>query len=245
VRRIIVTFLVVAAAATVTWGIVTMLSGVGLYERHNPRIAHGEPEVVILDPSHPFSLDPLPAGWYHRTLHARPPMDISFTTKEGVPAIRLATEASASMLYRRLDISLAEYPILAWRWYIEQPIEADLDEFERAGDDHPARLYIVFRTARGKERPLEVIWGNLWMRTGDITIINRVPHYAARGGLQNVGAWHDEEINLRDLYRKFWTDGVPVRVIDIALFADSDDTKTRSVSYFADLRMKREPSRSH
>jgi hypothetical protein len=243
VRRLIVAFIIATATATVIWGAVAMLSGVGLYERSNPRIAHGEPEVVILDSSRPFPLDPLPAGWYHRTLPARPPMEISFVTKEEVPAIRLATQSSASMLYRHLNISLDEYPILAWRWYIEQPIKSNLDEFEREGDDHPARLYIVFRTADGKQRPLEIIWGNQNMRAGDITIINRVPHYTARGGLSNAGAWHDEEVSLRDIYQKFWTDGVPARVIDIALFADSDDTKTQSISYFANLRMKREPSR--
>ena len=238
-RRFIVAFLVVAAAAIVIWSGVRVFSNVKLYDRHNVRIAHGEPEVVILDSSRPFSLDPLPAGWYHRTLRARPPMDISFATKEGVPAIRLATRGSASMLYRHVDIGLDEYPILAWRWYIEQPIDNDLNELEREGDDHPARLYIVFRTAEGKERPFEVIWGNRRMRAGDTTIVNRVPHYAARGGLHNVGTWHDEEVNLRDLYRIFWTDEVPVRVINIALFADSDDTDTRSISYFANLRMKR------
>jgi hypothetical protein len=36
-------------------------------ERANVLTAHGEQEVVVMDFSAPFPLDPLPAGWYHRT----------------------------------------------------------------------------------------------------------------------------------------------------------------------------------
>jgi hypothetical protein len=36
-------------------------------ERTNVLTARGEQEVVVMDFSAPFPLDPLPAGWYHRT----------------------------------------------------------------------------------------------------------------------------------------------------------------------------------
>jgi hypothetical protein len=38
---------------------------------------------------------------------------------------------SASMLLRDVDIDLAAYPMLAWRWYIELPIRSPLDERTR------------------------------------------------------------------------------------------------------------------
>ena len=87
-------------------------------------------------------------------------MSMSFAVKDGVPSMRFETHDSASMLFRQVDIDLAAYPMLAWRWYIELPIRSPLDERTREGDDHPARLFLRFATDRGKKRAMEVIWGN-------------------------------------------------------------------------------------
>jgi hypothetical protein len=46
-------------------------------------------------------------------------MSMAFEVKDGVPSMRFATDDSASMLFRHVDIDLAAYPMLAWRWYIE------------------------------------------------------------------------------------------------------------------------------
>jgi Protein of unknown function (DUF3047) len=127
-------------------------------ERTNVLTGDGEPEVTVMDFSAPFSLDPLPAGWYHRTFWTRGPMQMAFAVKEGVPALRLETRSTASMLFRHVDFDLADYRLLVWRWYIEEPIESPLDEHTREGDDHPARLFLVFRTATGEERRMEIIW---------------------------------------------------------------------------------------
>ena len=85
---------------------------------------------------------------------------------------------------------------------------------------------------------MEIIWGNR-LRAGDYKIIDGFPHFVANGGRENVGVWHREEIDLYRVYREIWPDGEDARVTDIALFCDSDETKSHSVSYFADVRMKR------
>jgi hypothetical protein len=53
----------------------------------------------------------------------------------GVQSMRFETRDSASMLVRHVDIDLAAYPTLAWRWYIELPIRSPLDERTREGDE--------------------------------------------------------------------------------------------------------------
>ena len=109
-------------------------------KRINVLTAHGEAEVTLMDFSTPFPLDPPPAGWYHRTFWTRAPMQMAFAAKDGVPALRLETRSSASMLFRHVDFDLTEYRYLIWRWYIERPIESALDERTRAGDDAPCAL---------------------------------------------------------------------------------------------------------
>jgi hypothetical protein len=207
-------------------------------ERVNVLTANGEPVAVVMDFATPFPLNPLPPGWYHRTFWTRSPMEISFATKDGVPALRCETHASGSMLFRHVDIDLADYPRLAWRWFIEVPIDSPLDERTRAGDDHPARLFIAFKTAMGEDRRMEIVWGNR-LKAGDYKYIDKFPHYVANGGNENIGRWHAEEVDLQGIYRHIWRDGAPARVIDVALFCDSDDTRTQSIAYFADVVMKR------
>jgi len=113
----------------------------------------GGPVITVMDFGRSFPLDPLPSGWRHRKFWTRSPMSMVFAIKDGVPSMRFETHDSASMLFRHVDIDLAAYPMLAWRWYIELPIRSPLDERTREGDDHRRDCFfgsrrIVARSAR-------------------------------------------------------------------------------------------------
>ena len=207
-------------------------------DRDNVLVAQDQPVVTLMDFQRPFPLDPPPAGWYHRTFWTRAPMQMSFADKDGVAALRMATRGSASMLFRHVDVDLATYPILAWRWFIEVPIRSPADERTRAGDDHPARFFLVLRTPGGEEHKMEIIWGNRLHR-GDYKFIDGFPHYVADGGLENIARWRNEEIDLLAIYRHLWPESAPPHLIDLALFCDSDETDTSSVSYVADVEVRR------
>ena len=96
--------------------------------REHVLVPDGSPMFTIMNFIEPLSLDPLPDGWYHRRFWRHGPMDISFATKEGTPAIRLATSDTASMLFRHVDVPLDGYPILSWRWFIEKGIDMDVTD---------------------------------------------------------------------------------------------------------------------
>jgi hypothetical protein len=159
----------------------------------------GEPVVTVMDFGQPFPLDPLPSGWRHRKFWTRSPMTMAFVVKDGVPSMRFETHDSASMLFRHVDIDLAAYPMLAWRWYIELPIRSPLDERTREGDDHPARLFLRFMTDRGEKRAMEVIWGNR-LKPGDYKYVGGFPHFGADAGDDRTGRWLDEKIDLAHVY---------------------------------------------
>jgi hypothetical protein len=146
----------------------------------------GGPVVTVMDFGRSFPLDPLPSGWRHRKFWTRSPMTMAFMVKDGVPSMRFETHDSASMLFRSVDIDLAAYPMLAWRWYIELLIHSPLDERTREGDDHPARLFLRFLTDRGEKRAMEVIWGNR-LKPGDYKDIGSFPHFVADAGDDRVG----------------------------------------------------------
>jgi hypothetical protein len=89
---------IVAAVGVIGWHFFDMRRDV-----LNP---DGGPVVTVMDFGQSFPLDPPPSGWRFWT---RSP--IAFAIKD-------ETHDSASMLFRHVDIDLAAYPMLAWRWYI-------------------------------------------------------------------------------------------------------------------------------
>lgn len=200
-----------------------------------PETGNGEHTVTVMDFSRPMALDPPPTGWWHRRFLTRAPMAMTFGRVGGRHALRLATDDSASMLFRYVDIELQRYPLLRWSWLIEDPIETGEDETTRAGDDHPARLFVRFEDSAGRSRSLEIIWGND-LRAGDRKFIGGFPHYVANGGDSELRRWQQEEVNLLELYQEFWPDADPVaRITDIALFCDSDETGDDSVAWFGQV----------
>ena len=92
--------------------------------------------------------------------------------------------------------------------------------------------------ARGDKRAMEVIWGNR-LKAGDFKYIGSFPHFVADGGDDRVGRWLDERIDLEHVYAEIWKDAMPAHVVDVAVFCDSDDTHTASISYFAYVRLER------
>ena len=164
-------------------------------------------------------------------------MTRAFTVKDGVPSMRFATDDSASMLFRHVDIDLADYPMLAWRWYIELPIHSPLDERTREGDDHPARLFLRFATDRGEKRAMEVIWGN--RRNPASTSTSGVSHTSlptpATSGLADGSTSGSTSLTSmprsgRMRRRRIW--------LISRCSAISDDTHTASVSYFDYVRLE-------
>jgi hypothetical protein len=232
-RYWITALIVIVVAGAVTYWVVRPP------ERVNQLTADGSTAVSVMDFSMPMAFDPPPAGWFHRTFWTRRAASFSLAQTGGKAALRVGTDNSASMLVRFVDIDLAEYPLLSWRWLIEKPINSAVDERTDEGDDHPARLFIAFRNAAGERRALEIIWGNRILKRGDVKFRGSFPHYVANGGNENVGRWHDEQVDLLGLFKRFWPNDSPGRVTDVAVFCDSDETGTSSVSYFADIRLRR------
>jgi Protein of unknown function (DUF3047) len=146
--------------------------------------------------------------------------------------------ATSSRNQRATSSASAAYPMLAWRWYIELPIRSPLDERTREGDDHPARLFLRFVTDRGEKRAMEVIWSNR-LKPGEYKYIGDFPHFVADAGDDRAGRWLDERIDLARVYSEIWKDAAPAHLVDIAVFCDSDDTHTASISYFDYVRLEK------
>ena len=221
----------------------TLLSACGRSERPRDNVlsANGAASLTVMDFSKPLSLDPITPGWFHRQFKRHGPMDISLVVKDNKPSVRLATKDSASMLFRMVDIPIDEYPVLSWDWFIEQGINAEFDAMTSDGDDHPARFFLTFQTLDNEKHAMEIVWGNDQLSAGDWKHLSyffgrrSFPHYTANGGSENIGKWFSEQVDLKSLFSELWGDADGVRLTEIALFCDTDETDASSIAYFSNV----------
>lgn len=186
-----------------------------------------------------FSLDALPPGWALKTFFNVKPTDYQFTSIDDRFALHCATNDSASILARNTAVSLVDFPTLAWSWKIDKPLESAVDEATRAGDDHPARLFLRFQSQDGTKTAAEIIWSNKKYKPGDYKIIDGFHHLVANGGDANAGVWHEQSVGLQALYRAAsGRDDAPMLTV-LGFFCDSDNTGASTSAYFSGVALDR------
>ena len=183
-----------------------------------------------------LNTDTLGAGWKERTFFRVTPANYEITQEDGAAALRCSTDNSASILARDTDIALADLPILTWSWKVVQPIDSNVDEDTKEGDDHPMRFYLRFINETGDTKSAEIIWSNKKYAPGDFKIIGTFPHLVANGLDKNVGTWHDQTVDLRQLYSDIGGAGT-ARLDVLGFFCDSDNTGAKSDGYFRNITL--------
>ena len=183
-------------------------------------------------------LDPndLPQGWVHRKFLTVTAADYQMVQDDGETALRCITNNTASILGREMQVSVAALPTLTWDWKITQPIVSDIDEATKEGDDHPARLFLVFVNDSDDRKAMEIIWSNRKYAPGDYKIIGDFHHYVANGLTENTGTWHSETVDLQQIYADIGGTGTPTLRV-LGFFCDSDNTGAQSDAVFKNVRL--------
>lgn len=198
----------------------------------------------------------LPDGWKPLTFKKIGRHTNYEVVKEGSTAVvRAVSEASASGLTKGVTIDPHEYPIVRWRWKVENLLQKS-DVNRKDGDDYPARLYITFayepdRVSLGKKlkykagqalfgdipiAALNYIWDTKSL-VGTITD-NAFTDFAkmivVESGAQRVGSWVEEERNVYEDYKAAFGEE-PSAINGVAIMSDTDNTKERVVAYYGDI----------
>ncbi len=148
--------------------------------------------------------------------------------------------ASALILEKKID--LKEFPVLSWRWKVENTLVKG-DASKKAGDDYPARIYVVFpHWFFPKTRSINYIWANKLPQgtmvpnpfTANAVMI------AVETGDDHVGTWMLESRNVQADYRAIFGEAPPL-VGAIAIMTDTDNTGGAAVAWYDDVRFKGSP----
>lgn len=235
----------------------------GSVESGVPRFAAppSEPTQVGVLRVGPFSRSGgvLPPGWEpleFEGIQRRTRYTVARDEDGGAWVVRARSEAAASGLIRRIEIDLAEHPIVRWRWRIENLIESS-DPTRRSGDDYPARLYIAFcyepdqvgLLRRATYLAARAVFGDLpfgaitYIWTNDTRVGSIVDNaYAGsfvkmipvESGPERIGRWVEERRNVYEDYRRAFG-AEPPRVEGVAIMTDTDDTGGRASAAYGDI----------
>jgi len=196
-----------------------------------------------------------PAPWHVVGLpqQTKPFTRFSVVDLDGRRAVRIEAELSYGNLVHPLKANAPAH--LAWQWRVEQPIEA-ADLRQKSGDDNAVKVCVFFdlpiesisftdrqllRLARGKtSEPVPAatvcyVWDpHLAVGTTlDNAFTRRVRYMVLESGADKLGRWVAERREVGADFTKLFGDEsatVPA-ILGIAVGADSDNTKTHSVSY--------------
>ena len=200
---------------------------------------------------------PYPDSWKPLTFHKIDEhTEYSLVEDGGTVVVKAVSRGSASGLTREVTIDPKLYPIVEWRWKIENVLQKG-DVTTKQGDDYPARLYITFAYDEIKidfldqaQYELAKLLHGKYPPTGAITYIwesrspigtmvpnpytDRAKMIVIESGEAKVGQWVAESRNLYEDYQKAFGDDPPP-VSGVAVMTDTDNTGESAVAYYGDI----------
>lgn len=156
--------------------------------------------------------------------------------REAVHAI--CDDATASGLFYREEIDLEATPVVEWNWRVDATY-ADIDETSKAGDDYPARLYVVDEHSilRWRTRALNYVWASDHESGADWAnaYASQARMVAVRDADDAGTGWHTERRNIREDFRRYHDRDLD-RINAVAIMTDCDDTGQDAQAWYGEIR---------
>lgn len=203
----------------------------------------------------------LPDGWKPLTFKKIPkPTTYELVTDGGTVVVKAMSDSGASGLTKEVKIDPTVFPVVRWRWKIENLLSRS-DVTRKSGDDYPARLYITFeydpkKVSFGRKlkyKAGQALFGDIpiaalnyiWdTKTPVGTLVdNAYTDFAkmvvVESGAARVGAWVEESRNVYHDYKQAFGEDPPL-INGIAIMTDTDNTKERAIAFYGDITFVRD-----
>jgi Protein of unknown function (DUF3047) len=202
-----------------------------------------------------------PAGWKPLTFKNIDKHTVySLVKDQNVVAVKAESQASASGLIREIKVDPREFPILQWRWKVENVLKKG-NVHRKEGDDYPARIYVTFeydpqklsfldrtkyglvKAFYGQDLPLAAL-NYIWeSHAPKGTLVpnpftDRAMMIVVESGTEKLNQWITEERDILEDYRKAFREDPPM-INGVAIMTDTDNTGESAVAYYGDIWFKK------
>lgn len=204
----------------------------------------------------------VPDGWKPLTFKKIPAQTKYEVVKDGnLTVVKAMSDSAASGLTKEVRIDPKEFPIVRWRWKVENLLQKS-DATRKDGDDYPARLYITFaydpdKVSFGKKlkyKAGQALFGDIpigaisyvWETKAPVGAIidnaytDFVKMVVVESGSGNLGLWVDASRNIYEDYKKAFGEEPPM-INGVAIMSDTDNTKERATAYYGDIVFSKAP----
>ncbi|MGI9341716.1 MAG: DUF3047 domain-containing protein [Gammaproteobacteria bacterium] len=197
--------------------------------------------------------------WQLQTISGRPTASfrVVYRDSDGGVVEAIASGSVASLIHP-VAVDPQSRPTLKWRWRVFDPVDAS-DIFSRAGDDFPARIYVMFDldlgelpfAERWKLRIARVLYGSwvpsaalCYVPSPDTPVGTITPNaYSARirmivvdGGQSTGDEWVAFSRDVVSDYEDAFGGPAP-RIAGVAIAIDTDDTGETAGADFGDVEL--------
>jgi len=156
-------------------------------------------------------------------------------TQDGRQVLEAASKGAASGLVRELRVDLEKLPYLNWSWQVNGVLSG-IDERTKAGDDYPARVYVIVSggIAFWRTRTLVYVWsseqpaGSIWKNA--FTENARV--MALRSG-KGTG-WVTERRDVRADFKACFNEAITI-IDAVAIMTDTDNSQQAATAWYGDI----------
>ena len=166
------------------------------------------------------------------------------------------SENAASMLYKNVNILPTDNNSLSWKWKAEtESVATDLTQ--KGGDDRLLSMYVSFQydpstasfsekmkrlmveAIAGKDAPgrtIQYVFGGQQDRGTEFEspYTSAGANIVLRPASSEIGKWYSEKVNFMDDYKRIFGAN-PIKVLQIAVFSDTDDSKMKTSARLADI----------
>lgn len=164
--------------------------------------------------------------------------DYKFIPEGTAFSLKAHCDASASALYRRMNVDLTKTPILRWSWKIDG-IHAGLDDVSKEGDDYAARVYVVYKGAMPWDvNAVDYVWANRQPqgKSWPNAYTKRAILVAQESGMpDDKDVWVEEVRDVRQDFKRYFRRDV-TRIDGVAVMTDCDNGNGKATGNYRDIR---------
>ncbi len=174
-------------------------------------------------------------GWQSKSFQGQ--TRYVFDEHSGRRALFADSQGAASGLYREIRVDLRRTPFLDWSWRVDRVLDG-VDERSKAGDDYPARVYVVVSggAAFWNTRSLVYVWSSNQPvgATWNNAFTDNARVMALRSGTRDAGRWVSEKRDIRADFKRLF--GEEIDAIDaVALMTDTDNSRQSATAWYGDI----------
>ena len=199
-------------------------------------------------------------GWKHQLL-SKMKRDTAYSLEQedGRTVLRAAADGSASLYVASIKEATGLPPILSWRWKTDALVPG-ADNRDKKREDAPLRVIVAFdgdkatlpeaeqarfkraRKLFGRDLPYAVLM-YIWSEQVPVESLipsahtSQVKMLVVATGAEGLGSWQSVRRKIAEDYRRVYG-AEPGRVLGVAVMTDTDNTGTKAVGRYADIRFE-------